>query len=125
MVNSKYFPTNPRKALLSGFKHAEQHFLTEVAEKAEEQRRLRQSTESDSNKFNLKYLDCSGSCALVALIVDDHCYIANVGDSRALLSADTGDKIYVLTNDHKPTEENELKRIVDNGGRVYQTQTTF
>jgi protein phosphatase 2C family protein 2/3 len=29
----------------------------------------------------------SGSCAIVALIVGEMCYIANVGDSRAVLSA--------------------------------------
>lgn len=40
------------------------------------------------------------------------------------MSADLGDKIYVLSNDHKPTDEQELKRIIDNGGKVYQTQTT-
>ena len=28
----------------------------------------------------------SGSCAVVALIVADRCYIANLGDSRAVLS---------------------------------------
>lgn len=29
----------------------------------------------------------SGSCAIVSLVVGDICYIANVGDSRAILSA--------------------------------------
>ena len=32
----------------------------------------------------------SGSCAIVSLIVGDVCYIANVGDSRAVLSAHGG-----------------------------------
>jgi len=31
-------------------------------------------------------IDRSGSCALAVLIVNDICYIANVGDSRAVLS---------------------------------------
>lgn len=31
-------------------------------------------------------IDKSGSCAIVALIVEEMCYIANVGDSRAILS---------------------------------------
>jgi len=32
--------------------------------------------------------DKSGSCAIVILIVHDVCYIANVGDSRAVLSSE-------------------------------------
>jgi serine/threonine protein phosphatase PrpC len=45
--------------------------------------------------------------------------VANVGDSRALMSADGGEKIIVLSNDHKPTDEVEMKRIIENGGKIY------
>lgn len=65
-------------------------------------------------------MDRSGSCAVLALIVGDMCYLANVGDSRAIMSVDGGEKIMVLSRDHKPEEANETKRIEENGGRIYQ-----
>jgi protein phosphatase 2C family protein 2/3 len=34
----------------------------------------------------LKIKEKSGSCAIVVMVVDDTVYIANVGDSRAILS---------------------------------------
>ena len=51
------------------------------------------------------------------------CYVTNVGDSRAIMSSDGGNKIYVLSRDHRPTDEIEEKRITENGGKIYQTQT--
>lgn len=48
------------------------------------------------------------------------CYIANVGDSRAIMSCDGGEKIVLLSKDHKPESEEERLRIETNGGRIYQ-----
>jgi serine/threonine protein phosphatase PrpC len=70
-------------------------------------------------------IDRSGSCAIVIIIIDDVCYVANVGDSRAIMSAELGEKVYVLSNDHKPTDDVEMKRIVDNGGRIYQNSSVI
>jgi serine/threonine protein phosphatase PrpC len=53
------------------------------------------------------------------MIIDDTCYISNVGDSRAIMSVDGGEKIFELSNDHKPTDEVEMKRIIENGGKIY------
>ena len=75
-------------------------------------------------------LDKSGSCAITSLFVgnswfvnffiDDVCYIANVGDSRALMSADGGQYTIALSRDHKPNDELETKRITEAGGKIYQ-----
>lgn len=65
-------------------------------------------------------LEKSGSCAIVVLIVDDICFIANVGDSRAILSNDKGSKIIPLSLDHKPGTDIERKRILEAGGQIYQ-----
>lgn len=56
-------------------------------------------------------LDRSGSCAIVVLIVGDQCYVANVGDSRAVMSGSAGSKVYTLSRDHKPSDPEEAARI--------------
>jgi len=66
-------------------------------------------------------LDKSGSCAIVALLVEKKVYIVNVGDSRAIMSCDGGNFCTNLSLDHKPNDDIEQKRILQNGGRVYQT----
>ena len=65
----------------------------------------------------------SGSCAIIVLIVEQECYVANVGDSRAIMSADKGRKLFLLSRDHRPSESYEVDRIVKNGGGIYQTQS--
>ena len=54
---------------------------------------------------------------------DNKIYIANVGDSRCLLSMENGKKYVEVTKDHKPNSPEEMKRIKEHGGKVYQTQT--
>jgi len=69
------------------------------------------------------FVDNSGSCAIVTLIVDKICYVANVGDSRAIMSANGGRNVLDLSKDHKPNDEGEAYRIIHSGGKIYQTQT--
>jgi len=57
-----------------------------------------------------------GSTAISVLIVNRTVYVANVGDSRGVLSH--SGKAVDMSNDHKPTRDDEKKRIQDLGGRV-------
>jgi protein phosphatase 2C family protein 2/3 len=57
------------------------------------------------------------------MIVADTCYVANVGDSRAIMSVDGGEKILLLSKDHKPEDEGETKRVEENGGQIYQNKS--
>ena len=51
---------------------------------------------------------------------DDNIYIANVGDSRAIISSNLGKIVSSLSKDHKPEEDSEKRRITFAGGKVYQ-----
>ena len=108
IIKDSNFPHSPKDAILNGCSQAEEEFTKKYA---------LNSNESDIN-------DRSGSCAVFSLIVDDVCYIGNVGDSRAVLSKYQGSEVIGITRDHKPNDDNESKRIYSNGGRVYQTQTS-
>ncbi len=75
---------------------------------------------SHKNKDNTP--DKSGSCLLVCLVVDEVCYIANVGDSRAILSTEGGRFAFNLSRDHRPTDNKEQDRIIGAGGKIYRTE---
>src|ERR1700733_11806137 len=66
----------------------------------------------------------SGSCAIVSLIIDRECYIANLGDCRAIMSSKKGKKTIALSEDHKPNDPGERNRIIQNGGNIYQSVIT-
>lgn len=61
----------------------------------------------------------SGSCAIAILIVAEIAYVANTGDSRAIMSINGGKNFVVLSKDHKPEDPDEKNRIEKCGGRVY------
>ena len=65
-------------------------------------------------------LDRSGSCAIITLFVDDLCFTACVGDSRAIMSCAGGRYTVELSKDHKPNNKDEHARILQAGGKIYQ-----
>lgn len=60
----------------------------------------------------------AGATAVVAVLRDDCLYVANAGDSRAVLCRD-GTAV-ALSEDHKPSQDRELTRIRNAGGFVNQ-----
>ena len=101
IIQDSSFPLNPIEAIRNGIKCAEKKFLEKIAMK-------------ENN-----IIDRSGSCANIVLIVENSCYIANVGDSRALLSGRKGKECVVLSRDHRPSDASEKKRIIMSGGQIY------
>lgn len=81
---------------------------------------LREAFHNAESKWQKKG-DKSGSCALVIFIYENICYVANLGDSRAVLSSEKSSKCYQITKDHKPSNTEEQERIISNGGKIYQT----
>ena len=64
----------------------------------------------------------SGSTCVSVIYTPERLICPNIGDSRAVLGRyDKEKKKYKaieLTRDHKPTEEDEAKRIIENDGRI-------
>lgn len=62
-------------------------------------------------------LSC-GTTAVVSLIYNDRLYVANVGDSRALICRTDADgvlKVIPLSQDHNLSNEDEVLRLVNLG----------
>ena len=74
VVENDMFPHMPREALHHAFLDADRDFIATH--------------------------DHSGSCAVVVLFIGNQCYVANVGDSRAVLSKASGQAILDLSIDH-------------------------
>ena len=77
---------------------------------------------NDLQKENKIDSTLSGTTCTSILVSQNRVICSNVGDSRAILSRyENG--IYNsinLSRDHKPTETDEMKRILSNGGRIKQ-----
>ena len=104
-LKSKLFPFDIKGAISDAFSRLEKYFLNLAI--------------SEENSL----LDKSSSCALVLIIADNMIYIANVGDSRAIMSNYHGKEIVSLTEDHKPNVIKERKRIKQNEGVVYKVNS--
>ena len=64
----------------------------------------------------------SGSTCVSLIYTPNKIIVSNIGDSRAVLGKYISEsqkwKAVDLSRDHKPTEKDEAKRIIENGGRI-------
>jgi len=63
----------------------------------------------------------TGCTSVVVLVTKDVIYCANAGDSRSVLAKKGPNDTVIaepLSEDHKPANEEELKRIIAAGGHV-------
>lgn len=92
-------------------KHPEFRSNTKLAISNTYQQTDRDFLESEKDTFR-----DDGSTASTAVLVDNHLYVANVGDSRTIISK--AGKAIPLSEDHKPNRSDERKRIESAGGVV-------
>ena len=111
IFESNFFPEDPVKAIEEGFDICENKFIESI--------QIKNINTKFRNKIN--QIECSGSCAIIILIIDDMCYTINLGDSRALYSSDSGKIFYQLSRDHKPNDPIEKNRIYKAGGSIFKT----
>jgi len=95
LVFKHNYQEQPQLALQEGFKELDRHWLEMAA---------------------LNMWD-DGSTGVVALVVGRTLYVANAGDSRAVLCTKGGQAVD-LSSDHKPAREDEKARIEKLGGRI-------
>ena len=95
--------TNPSKAIHEGFLTAEQDLL----------------------KIGAETHNNSGSCALVALIIEKSMFVGNLGSSRCILSSLNGFEKTIVTKDHTIEDSDEKTRILQNGSEIAEVEGTL
>ena len=86
VIRDATFPANPKQALINGCKEADRKIFGMFGSTAKPKEALGHTSSTGS----LAKMERSGSCAAVVLIVGDMCYVANVGDSRVIMSGGKG-----------------------------------
>jgi hypothetical protein len=102
LIENKNFPMDIKLSMTETFQKIEEDFF---------KLKCKEDSFEDSDK--------SGSCALVSIIFDNKIYIANIGDSRAIMSINGGTKVKQLTVDHKPDNIKEFERAIKTGSKIY------
>ncbi len=93
------------------------YLAKELASKKKIEQAFKDAFSKTDEKLKKTIKDQSGSTVIVALIDGTKLHIANLGDSRAVISEN--DTAVRITKDHKTSDEKELARIKKAGGFVF------
>lgn len=87
--------------------------------------RIKEAFKDSFSKLDQEFLNIakkkknvSGACALVLLIVGDKCFVANCGDSKALISLNGGKMVTALNSQHNTSNPDEQNRVLQSGGKL-------
>jgi serine/threonine protein phosphatase PrpC len=58
------------------------------------------------------------------MVIKEVCYVANVGDCRAIMSVERGFRLHELSHDHKPNLPAERERVEQAGGKIYANEAS-
>lgn len=93
LIRQPSFPSDPAAALFSAFKEVDRDW------------------EAQARRHGFE----DGTTAIVALFIGEVLYVANTGDSRAILVESSG-RTVELSEDHKPDRADEQRRITQQPG---------
>ena len=101
----------------------DKEIIKKLSERREAEKYFQKLFTSIQGKFKKRSTDfeASGTCVIGILIVGNHCYIINLGDSRAIIghNQQSNQKVaYQMSIDHKANRQDETERIEKNGGHV-------
>eukprot|EP00359_Climacostomum_virens_P000200 CAMPEP_0204896420 /NCGR_PEP_ID=MMETSP1397-20131031/153_1 /ASSEMBLY_ACC=CAM_ASM_000891 /TAXON_ID=49980 /ORGANISM="Climacostomum Climacostomum virens, Strain Stock W-24" /LENGTH=367 /DNA_ID=CAMNT_0052064023 /DNA_START=111 /DNA_END=1210 /DNA_ORIENTATION=- len=105
LTNEPAFLTDPSEALRHTFRKVDKQFLDTV--------------QSKTTKASTP--DRSGASVIVLIVVEDSCYIASLGNCRAVMSGGKGSRSYNLYREHTLNDEIEKKRVIKAGANVQRS----
>lgn len=137
LINNEYFPDEPYKAIKTAFNKAQKEIEEKIKNLFDKNNNLdlnssnlkKSNGESIHNlsnlsislndgEFKLSNLNKCGSTVLIILMINDIVYVANVGDTRAIMSSEKMNNIYDLTEDHNLENDKEISRVKSRGGKI-------
>lgn len=104
----EYFKDNYKELVRIKTRAAVSRFFTEMFKRIQSSYKARE------------IYDLSGTCCVSILIIDEKMFFINLGDSRGVIGANNaGDIVCIqMTEDHKPSLNEEKLRITKCGGEV-------